>query len=336
MHRRRLRLSLTQQVALLSLIPMVALGFVLARVLQSQIVTQTLADENQAAQLIAHVAIQPRLSAQDLQKGLSPHGISVLDQQLSGRSVTQNLARIKVWNTKHEVIYSDDHKLIGHTFPASDDLEHALDNHPDDAAVVTPSPKAETASEVGLGDLVEVYVPLRLAKSGPPQGAFEIYLSYRPVAAAISHDKRTIAFLLFIGLALLWAVLYRIVARASRRLRRQAEENYRLARHDQLTGLPNLTMFLERLTAAIRDEQPSQGAVAVLRIDLDGFKEINNTLGTPIGDHVLCEVGRRLQADLPEEILVARLGADEFALVCPGDGRGRGCAGDSRDRAIEP
>ena len=168
MHGRRLRLSLTQQVALLSLIPMVALGFLLARVLETQIVTRTLADEDEAAQLIAHLAIQPQLSPRDLQRGLSAEGVKALDHQLSGRSVTRDLARIKIWNASHKVIYSDDHSLIGHTFPASDDLEAALNGRPGDAAVVTPSTNTETASEVGLGKLVEVYVPLRFTASGPP------------------------------------------------------------------------------------------------------------------------------------------------------------------------
>jgi diguanylate cyclase (GGDEF)-like protein len=315
MHRRRLRLSLTQQVALLSLIPMVALGFILARVLETQIVTRTLADEDESAQLIAHLAIQPRLSPQDLKTGLNPQGVKALDEQLSGRSVTRDLARIKIWTAGHRVIYSDDHALIGHTFKPSDDLEAALDGQPEDATVVTPTAHSETASEVGLGRLVEVYVPLRFAASGPPEGAFEIYLSYQPVAAAISRDKRMIALLLSIGLALLWAALYRIVARASRRLRRQSEENYALARHDQLTGLPNRTLFIERLSDALRAEQPPGAAVSVLLIDLDGFKDINNTLGTQIGDRVLCEVGQRLQFELSGSALVARVGADEYALM---------------------
>jgi diguanylate cyclase (GGDEF)-like protein len=296
---------------------MVALGFILARVLETQIVTRTLADEDEAAQLIAHLAIQPRLSPQDLKKGLSAEGVKALDQQLSGRSVTQDLARIKIWNAGHRVIYSDDHALIGRTFKPSDDLEAALDGRPEDATVVTPAAHTETASEVGLGQLVEVYVPLRFAASGPPEGAFEIYLSYHAIAATISRDKRMIALLLSIGLALLWAVLFRIVARASRRLRRQAEDNYLLARHDPLTGLPNRTLFIERLEEALRDEQPERGAVSVLQIDLEGFKRINNTLGTAVGDRVLREVGRRLQSKLTRETLLARVGADEYALLCP-------------------
>ena len=317
MHPRRFSLSLTQQVALLSLVPIAALGFLLTRLLQTQIVSRTLADANQSAQVIAHVAVQPRLSPQDLRTGLSANGTRALDEQLHALSVTNNFARVKVWNLSNRVIYSDNHRLIGHSFTPSDDLKSALAGRPNNATLVTPSAGTETASEVGLGRLVEVYVPLRFASSGPPEGALEIYLSYRPIAAAISHDKRMIVLLVSVGLALLWAVLYRIVARASLRLRRQSEENYQLARHDPLTGLPNRTLFLERLAEALRREQPQQGAAAVLLVDIDGFKEIGNTLGTPVGDYVLCEVGRRLRSALGDDTLVARLGGDEYALLCP-------------------
>jgi diguanylate cyclase (GGDEF)-like protein len=311
------QLTLTRQVALLSVVPIVALGFILARVLQAQIVSRTLADESEAARIIAHIGIEPHLSPQDLRTGLTPAGIRALDQQLSARSVTQDLARIKIWNSHYKVIYSDDHSLIGRTLPPSDDLLHALAGRPDDADVVTPRPHTETASEVGLGELVEVYVPLRFASFGPPEGAFEIYLSYRPIASALASDKRTIALLVAIGLALLWAILYRIVARASRRLRRQSRENYRLARYDQLTGLPNRTLFIERVTNAVRQESRHDGAVAVLLIDLDHFTEVNNTLGASNGDKLLREVSRRLRDELPGETLVARLGGDEFAVLCP-------------------
>ncbi|HEY4428222.1 MAG TPA: bifunctional diguanylate cyclase/phosphodiesterase [Solirubrobacteraceae bacterium] len=310
------RLSLTQQVALLSLLPIVALGFVLARVLEAQIVTRTLADADQSAQLIARVAIQPRLTPRGLRQGLGAAGVRALDEQLSERQVSRDLARIKIWNAGHTVVYSDLHGLIGHTLPASDDLESALAGRAHDAQLVTPSPGSETASEVGLGQLVEVYVPLRFTASGRPAGAFEIYLSYRPIAAAVARDKRMIVMLVAVGLALLWAVLYRIVARASRRLRRQALESYRLARYDQLTGLPNRTLFIEGVSAAVEREEAGVGAVAVLLVDLDRFTEINSTLGNANGDAVLREVARRL-GDLGAGTLAARLGGDEYAVLCP-------------------
>ncbi|HEY4917371.1 MAG TPA: bifunctional diguanylate cyclase/phosphodiesterase [Solirubrobacteraceae bacterium] len=299
----------------MSLVPIVALGFILARVIQAQVVSRALSDADQSAQLIARIGIQPRLTPHDLRYGLSASGVRSLDNQLRARSVTQDLARIKIWNTKDQVIYSDDHALIGRSLIPSDDLLNALAGRPDDAEVVTPSLHTETASEVGLGQLVEVYVPLRFAASGPPAGAFEIYLSYRPIAAALTRNKRMIALLIGIGLLLLWSILYRIVARASRRLRQQASENDRLAHYDQLTGLPNRTLFIEGIENAVRHGKPQPGTVAVLLIDLDRFTQINNTLGTANGDLVLREIARRLHSDVQAGTLVARLAGDGFAVL---------------------
>jgi diguanylate cyclase (GGDEF)-like protein len=316
------RLSLTRQVALLSLLPVLALGVVLAHATENELIARSVADASRTARLIARIGIQPRLSPRELSSGLSRAEVAELDKQLAARSVTKDLARIKIWNTRHTVIYSDAHALIGKTLPPSDELENALDGEPRNAAVVMPTPHSETADEVGLGRLVEVYVPLRFAAGSPPAGAFEIYLSYAPIAAAVASDQQTILLVIAIGLALLWALLYRIVARASRRLRAQARENYELARYDRLTGLPNRTLFHERVADRLRNAGATGEDVAVLLIDLDGFTQINNTLGDFTGDELLRNVGERLRARLGERTTVARLGADEFAVLCPdADGR---------------
>ncbi len=309
-------LTLTRAVALLTLVPMIALGFILTRVLQSQIDDRTLADARQSAQLIARIGVQPRLSREDLERGLTPAEAAQLDHQLRGAIVSHNLVRIKIWNARHVAVYSDDHALMAHSPPPSDDLLSALAGRPPEAQIIEPQPGSETATEVGLGRLVEVYVPLRMA-GGPPAGAFEIYLSYAPIAAAVAGDKRTIMLVVTVGLALLWAMLFPIVTRASRRLRRQARENYRLARYDQLTGLPNRMLFLERLAGALPRSRPSGVAAAVLLLDLDRFKHINNTLGDGTGDGVLREVAARLVSNLGRGALVARIGGDEFAILAP-------------------
>ncbi len=311
------RLTLTQRVALTSLVPMVVLGFVLTSVLEHQVETHSVADAGQSARLIASIGIQPRLTPGEVRNGLTAQQIKGLDEQLRARSATENLARIKIWNAAHTVIYSDDHSLIGESFHEEADLNEALEGHASTGEVLAPKRNSETASEVGLGELVEVYVPLRFAAAGPPAGAFEIYLSYKPIAAAISHDKRIIVLVVAVGLALLWAVLFRIVATASKRLRRQAHENDVLARYDPLTGLPNRTLFRERVEQELRRAGQRRRDIAVLLIDLDGFAEINNTLGSSTGDEVLCEAGRRFQARLGEGTLVARIGGDEYAILCP-------------------
>jgi diguanylate cyclase (GGDEF)-like protein/PAS domain S-box-containing protein len=87
-----------------------------------------------------------------------------------------------------------------------------------------------------------------------------------------------------------------------------------MARHDALTNLPNRTLFREQLEQALRLAKRGS-KLAVLCLDLDHFKDINDSLGHPIGDALLMEVGRRLVSCIREGDTVSRLGGDEFAIV---------------------
>ena len=87
------------------------------------------------------------------------------------------------------------------------------------------------------------------------------------------------------------------------------------ARHDSLTGLPNRAYFMELLEAALLDASERSGSLAVLFIDLDRFKQINDILGHAMGDRLLKEVGHRLKLLLTEDDLAGRMGGDEFTIV---------------------
>jgi diguanylate cyclase (GGDEF)-like protein/PAS domain S-box-containing protein len=88
-----------------------------------------------------------------------------------------------------------------------------------------------------------------------------------------------------------------------------------LADYDTLTDLPNRTQINETLENAIRQALETETKMALLYIDLDGFKEVNDTLGHPIGDRVLIEVGSRLSELLSETIVAGRISGDEFVMI---------------------
>jgi diguanylate cyclase (GGDEF)-like protein len=93
-----------------------------------------------------------------------------------------------------------------------------------------------------------------------------------------------------------------------------------LAYRDTLTGLPNRALYSERLNEALKYASRMKTRLAVLLMDLDHFKYVNDTLGHPIGDLLLCEVAARLQRVVTRTTdTIARLGGDEFAILLPGD-----------------
>jgi diguanylate cyclase len=121
--------------------------------------------------------------------------------------------------------------------------------------------------------------------------------------------------------------------RAEAELRRQAELNRHQALHDSLTGLPNRVLFRDRVQLAILAAQRNATQLAVLVMDLDRFKEINDTLGHACGDQFLVEAATRLRTTLRGADSIARLGGDEFAMLLEGIDRASVGAATTRIRA---
>lgn len=108
------------------------------------------------------------------------------------------------------------------------------------------------------------------------------------------------------------------VAREVTELRRAERELEYRASHDALTGLPNRHRLQRELGQAIAHAEQTGGGLAVLYLDLDGFKQVNDRAGHDVGDRVLRDVAQRLQQSLRQGDLVARVGGDEFVVLLPG------------------
>jgi signal transduction histidine kinase len=298
------RLSLLGKFAVASLIPIVLLGLVLAKTLQIQIRNQALTNARQLADLIARFDIQPQLTPDDLSQGLTPERLRQLDKVLHAGLVGEEIARVKIWSRDLRVVYSDDLELIGRTFPSSHELEDAMAGQI--ASEVSDLTKEENVSDRSYGKLLEVYVPLTFPGDPAPAGAFELYLPYQPIEAAITRDSHRLYLVLLGGLALLYVALFRIVATASRRLRRQADRELRLANEER-----DLALRKAAVIATVSHE---------FRTPLTIIEGVSSTLGR---HDLVAEAGRSLLDslrnashrlhDLVEAVLAAAEGMEREA-----------------------
>jgi len=132
------------------------------------------------------------------------------------------------------------------------------------------------------------------------------------------------------------AVLEKRVALRTTALADAVKELKHLAMHDSLTGLPNRALFKDRLAQGIMSAKRERKSLAVIMIDLDKLKEINDTVGYDMGDQLLKEMGLRVRHALRQSDTVSRLGGDEFAIVLPfTDAAGATCVANKLRKALE-
>ena len=171
-------------------------------------------------------------------------------------------------------------------------------------------------------DLIASYVPVSGVAGGPVQAVFEVYGDVTRARQDEAHAWRLVAGAVLSLLGGLYLFLLATVRRADRvmaaqeRARaEQAAQVLHLAYHDGLTGLPNRRSFAERLDGLLALARQHHHPVALMFIDLDGFKAVNDTHGHAAGDLLLQAVAGRIQACLREGDLLFRMGGDEFTAV---------------------
>ncbi len=149
------------------------------------------------------------------------------------------------------------------------------------------------------------------------RGATVMRLAWTPKQPGAEIINNVVPFVTvaFAGFALLAAFVLRYMRRTAAAIAAGETRLRHLAMHDPLCGLPNRIFFGERLEAMIEEVKAGRSPATVFYIDLDHFKEVNDTLGHPVGDELIRNVTLRLSRTLRGDDLVARLGGDEFAVI---------------------
>ncbi len=239
------------------------------------------------------------------------------------RSMMRGLqvAKIKVYNVDGITVFSTDAKQIGEDKSSNVGFRAALTG--DVVSNITYREKFDAfESQIAQRNLIASYVPVRTERGGAIEGVFEVYSDVTEMHSAQVRAQWQVAFVVVALLATLYLFLFLIVRKADRiiaaqeseRARKEAEIRHQ-AYHDSLTGLPNRAYFAERLDETIALASRHGFACALMYVDLDRFKIVNDSLGHQAGDELLRVAASRLSECVRESDLLFRTGGDEFTVI---------------------
>jgi diguanylate cyclase (GGDEF)-like protein len=304
------RLSLTGTFAVVSVLTMALLAIALVAVFSSALKAQARSDGQLTAQTVVDTGVKRLVtSAADL-TGRSPLAdqANLLVDLTADQGTGPGLDFLRVYGQNGRLVYNSD---------APDDVmrlaDQATRTHVE--GVLDGGSSAVIEDYQGEPSLV-VYTPIVIGDQ--VQGVAEVGIPYASTQHRQQRALLVLALLIFGAFGIAWLLMFRTVHRASQRLREQAVENERLALHDPLTGLPNRRLLTDRLERAVLASSREGGVIALMILDVDRFKEVNDTLGHDRGDALLKLVADRLLDRVREVDTVARLGGDEFAVLAPG------------------
>ncbi len=280
-----------------------ALGLTVAAAAVSVLIQHTLArqaerDAIARSRLTAEIVVATALRAGDFEGPVTPARRAQLDRLFSDAVLVEGTVRASLYDPSGRIVYSTDRALIGSRRGEAPWL-----------AQVRGGKIVSRIADHGdsLGKVLDARVPLSL--HGRVAGSVEFERRYGPIASSAWRTSLEIAAILEALLLTLLVALVPVLNRASSRLRRHVEEIDHLATHDSLLGILNRLGFQRELDRTRLD------AAALLNVDLDGFHEVNDTLGAASGDALLVEWCRRLAPELAGCELVARLGEDEIGVL---------------------
>ncbi|WP_433300336.1 putative bifunctional diguanylate cyclase/phosphodiesterase [Actinoplanes sp. CA-030573] len=293
-----------------SVLPVGALGVLLLRGVHDDATKQGQDQGKAQAAVIAEMAIAPALDDADLSRGVTAGQRDSLAKATDLALYHGSVVRMRLRNFSGQVVFSDDGSTSGGV-PVSDPAFKV--------ATIGQSAATLVSDEAAPGGrIIRVLQPVFARASGEAIGVLELYLPYDKIDARL-HEQMVVTYRrLGGGLGLLYLAMALISWSTTRSLRKYAAHQEHEALHDALTGLPNREAFRQRALAAIAAAKRDGTGGAVVIVDLNRFKEVNDTLGHHAGDQLLRVVSARLSGGVRPGDTTARLGGDEFALILPG------------------
>ncbi len=324
----RRRLSLTRYFVVVSLVAMTALGFALVWASSSVMGQQAIRLGTVTATSVGAYAVAP-LTAEQFRTGiLDEETHAAVAAATSG--FADKLVELRLWSSDGRLMYSDARNTTTGP-PDNTRFERVRMSGEPDAQMITDVRALPGGDQLAATQqpVLDVYVPVRAGDTASAEtavgtqsdeavvGAAEVMIDQTVSQQTLADAVRTVTLVVAAGLALLWLLLFRTVHTTSRRLQSTALENARLALLDSLTGLPNRRLLADRMRRGIDQAQEEGTRVGLVLLDIDRFKDINDTLGHDRGDELLEQVADRMRDALRDEDIVARLGGDEFAVLLP-------------------
>ncbi len=244
-----------------------------------------------------------------------------LGRALRALAAGTSVVKVKIYDTRGVTVFSTDARQIGEDKSGNPGVQRALAGTA--ASDITFRQRFD-AWEGAISDrnIIASYVPVRLRAGAPVEAVMEIYSDVTPLVERMERSlwrilAGVLAVLALVLLAGVWILRrYHRLLKAQEAERLAQEERIRhQAYHDTLTGLPNRASFTEHLDEALRRARRAQRPLALMFVDLDQFKRVNDSLGHEAGDRLLRVIAGRIQGCVRETDLLFRMGGDEFTVI---------------------